>query len=71
MVAIKGLKISGHYVLPINAVPFHICILNSKKNRGRTKSYFVLFLTLNYHQTRRFNFGLRRFRLNDCKFKLK
>ena len=71
MVTIKGIKSSGHYVVPINAVPFHICILNSKKIRGRTKSYFVLFLTLNFHQTRRFNFGLRRFRLNDCKFKLK
>ena len=45
MVAIKGLNISGHYILPINTVPFHICILNSKKSRGRTKSYFVLFLT--------------------------
>ena len=67
MVTIKGINKSGHYVVPINAVPFHIFILNSKKFRGRTKSYFVLFLTLNYHRTRRFNFGLRQIRPNGCK----
>ena len=27
--------------------------------KGRTESYFILFLKLNYHQTRCFSFGLR------------
>ena len=30
MVTIKGIQKSGHYVVPINAVPFHIFIFNSK-----------------------------------------
>ena len=30
MATIKSVNISGHYVVSINAVPFHTCILNSK-----------------------------------------
>ena len=39
----KGINISGHYVVSINAMPFHRCTLNSKKLKGRTDSYFILF----------------------------
>ena len=70
MASRKGIPISGHYVVSINAMPFHIWTLNSKKLKGRTESYFILFLKLNDHQTRCFNFGLRRVHLNGYKFKL-
>ena len=48
----KGTNISGHYVVSINAM---ICLiiyvpLNSKKMKGRTESYFKLFLKLNDHR---------------------
>ena len=47
MASRKGIHISGHYVISINAtvpgMPFHIRTLNSKKMKGRTESYFVLF----------------------------
>ena len=52
MVTIKDIKSFGqHHVVSINAMSFHRCILNSTKFRGRTKSYFVLFLTLNKSTT--------------------
>ena len=47
-----------------------MCTLGSKKNEGRTESYFILFLNHNDHQTRCFNFGLRRIHPNGCKFDL-
>ena len=60
-----GINISGHYVVSINAITFHICTLNSKNLKGRTESYFILFFKLNDHQTRCFNFGLRRVHSNN------
>ena len=53
----KSINISGHCVVSINAIPFHVCTLNSKQLKGRTESYFIWFLTLNDHPTRRFNSG--------------
>ena len=70
MASRMSINISEHYVVSINATPFHICTLNSKKLKGRTESYLPLFLRLNDHQTRRFNFGLRRIHPNDCNFEL-
>ena len=71
----KGINIFGHYIVSRNAtryMPFHIvCTLSSKKLKGRTKSYFTLFLKLNDHPTRCFNFRLRRIQPNSCKFELK
>ena len=32
----NDINISGHYVVSINALPFHICTLISKKLKGRT-----------------------------------
>ena len=43
MASRKGIHISGHYVVSINAMPFHIHTLNSKILKGRTESYFILF----------------------------
>ena len=43
MVTKKGINISGHYVVSMNAMPFHICTLISKKMKGRTEWYFILF----------------------------
>ena len=68
MTSRKGINIVGHYVVSINVMPFNICTLNSKKLKGRTESYFILFLKLNDHQTLYFDFGLRRIDPNDCKF---
>ena len=45
----KGINISGHYVVSINSIIFHVYTLNSKKMKGRTESYFILFLKLNDH----------------------
>ena len=39
----KGIQISGHYVVPINDVHFHIFTLNSKKMKSPTESYCILF----------------------------
>ena len=58
MASRKSIHISGHYVVWINAMTFHIYTLCSKKIKGRTESYFILFLKLNDHQTRCFSFGL-------------
>ena len=49
---------------------FHICTSYSKKLKGRTELYVILFLKLNDHPTRCFNFGLRRVHPNGCKFEL-
>ena len=70
MASRKGIIISGQYVVSINAIPFHTYTSNFKKLKGRTESYFVLFLTLNDHQTRCFNFELRRIYPNGCKSEL-
>ena len=72
MASRTDIYISGHYAVSINAMPFHICTFNSKKLRGRIESYFilVLFLKLNDHQTRCFDYGLRRIHPTDCKFEL-
>ena len=55
----KGILISGHCVVSINAMAFHVCTLSSKKLKGRTESYFILFLKLNHHPKRCFNFEFR------------
>ena len=68
MASRKGININGHYVVSINATPFHIYTLNSNKLKGRVEPYFILCLKLNDHPTRCFNFGLRRIRPNACKF---
>ena len=70
MASKKVIHISGHYVVSIHALPFHICTLNSIKLKSRTKPYFILFLKINDHPTRCFNFGLRRVHPTDCKFEL-
>ena len=44
MVSRTDTNISRHYVVSINAMPFHIiCTLNSEKLKGLTESYFILF----------------------------
>ena len=48
----------------------HICTSYLKKMKGWTKSYFTLFLKLNDHPTRCFNFGLIRIHPNGCMFEL-
>ena len=40
----KDIHISEHYVVSINAMPFYICTLNSKKLKGQTLLYFIYFL---------------------------
>ena len=70
----KGISISEIYVvhhrLYFGVCLFHICTLYSKKLKGRTESYFILFLKLNDHPTRCFNFGLHRIHLSGCEFEL-
>ena len=39
----KDINIIGHYVVSISVMPFNICTLSSKKLKGRTESYFILF----------------------------
>ena len=39
----KGIRLSRHYVVSINVMPFYICTWNSKILKGRTEEYFVLF----------------------------
>ena len=70
MASRKGINISGHDVVSISAMLFHICTLNSKKLKGRTESYFIMFKKLNDHPTRCFNCELRRIHHNGCKFEL-
>ena len=65
MVSRKGINISVHYVVSINAMPLHICTLISQKLKRRTELYFILFLKLNDHPTRCFHFGLRRVHPNE------
>ena len=43
MASRKGVHISGHYMVSINAMPFHTCTLNSKKMEDRTESYLIMF----------------------------
>ena len=71
MASRTGTNIFGlYYVVSINAtgMPFHMCTLNSEKMKSRTESCFILFLKLNDHQIRCFNFGL--LRCYSCKFEL-
>ena len=71
MASRKGINISGHYIVSINSMPFHVlCTLDSNKSKGRTKSYYILFFKLNGHPTGCFNFGLSRIHSNGCKFEL-
>ena len=72
MVTRKVINISGTYVVHHAILClFDICTLYSKNLKGRTESHFILFLKLNNHPTRCFNFGLlRRIHLNCCKFEL-
>ena len=44
MASRTGINISRHYVVSINTMPFHICILNSKKLKGRTESHLISFI---------------------------
>ena len=50
----KGINISGHYIVSINATycTFDICTLYSKNLKGRTESCFMLVLKRNHHPTR-------------------
>ena len=64
MASKKGIDISEHHVVSIDAMPFHLCTSNFKKLKGRTESYFY------DHQKRCLNFGLRQFYPNGCKFEL-
>ena len=67
----KSINISGTYVVHhklYQVCLFHIRTKYSKKMKGRTESYFILFLKLNDHLTRCFNFGLRRIHPNGCRF---
>ena len=70
MVTRKGINISVAYVVHHKWEErlFYICTLYSKKLKGRTESYFILFLKLNDHPIRCSNFGLRRIHPNGCKF---
>ena len=70
MASRTGIYISGHYVVSINATPFHIRTFNSKNLKEWTKLYFILFIKLNDYQTRSFNIGLPRINPNVCKFEL-
>ena len=68
----KGINISGNYAAPhklyqICLFHIYICTLCFKKLKGRTKSYFILFLKLNDHPTR----CLSRIHPNGCMFELK
>ena len=56
--------------LHIYAFSYTVCTLYSKKLKGQTKSYFILFLELNDHPTRCFYFGLRQILPNSCKFEM-
>ena len=69
----KGIQFSGHYVISIDTIclSIYICTLYSKKLKGRTKSYFILFLKLNDDPTRCFSSRSRRVYPNGCNFELK
>ena len=66
----KGKNISGHYVVHHKSNAFLYMYFVLKKMKGRTESYFILFLKLNGHPPRCFHFGLRRIHPNDCKVEL-
>ena len=66
----KGINIFGHYVVSINAICLFIYVLCNKKIERWDRIVFILFLKLNDHPTRCFNFGLRRIHPNGCKFEL-
>ena len=69
----KGINISEIYAAPhiLHALLIiELYTLYLKKFKGRTKSYFILYLKINDHPTRRFNFGLSRIHLNGCMFEL-
>ena len=40
MASRTGINVSGHYVVSTNAMSFHICILNSKKNERSDRLVF-------------------------------
>ena len=56
MVTRKGINIFGQYVVSIKAI-CHFIYVFKKKMKCRTESCFILFLKLNGHPTRCFNFG--------------
>ena len=70
----KGINISGNYTAPhiLHVLFIHgACPLYFKNLKGRTKSYFTIFLKLNDHPARCFNFRLlSRIHPNDCIIKL-
>ena len=43
MASRTGKNISGHYIVLISTMSFHICALSSKNLKGRTESYLILF----------------------------
>ena len=52
MASRKGVKISRHCVVSINAIPNHTYTFTSKELKDRAESYFMLFLKLNNHPIR-------------------
>ena len=69
----RGINIFGNYAAPhISHALFiyQVCTLYFKKMKGRTKSYFTLFLKSNDHPTRCFIFRLSRIHPNGCMFEL-
>ena len=42
MASKTGINISGHYVVSVNAMAFHICTLTSENLQGLTESHFIL-----------------------------
>ena len=43
MASRTGKNISGHYIVLISTMSFHMCTLSSKNLKGRTESYLILF----------------------------
>ena len=68
----KGIHIFENYVVHHKFYTFiiYVCTLYSKKLKGRTEWYFILFLKLNDYPTRCFDFGLRRIHPNGSMFEL-
>ena len=60
----------GSTLYTLNCMPISYIYFVLKKMKFRTESYFILFLKINHHPTRCYNFGLRRIHPNGCKFEL-
>ena len=67
----KSINISGNYTATHILHTLFMYVLYIKKNmKSRTKSYSTLFLKLNDHPIRCFNFGLSRTHPNGCMFEV-